>query len=115
MQGDAGGVPRIRSVQLVSATDIRIRSLTSAQWKSVFRLLLFDSTRPPGSNRADQIEAHLAPGALRCHVYHGADRRTDPEYLSAQDIVVRDSYGRPRVHPPRAPWLPRRALTFPYL
>lgn len=46
--------------------------------------------RPPAMHhRADQIEAHLGPGAVRSHLYHGPDRNTDPEFLSAQDIVVR--------------------------
>lgn len=43
------------------------------------------------NTRADQVEAHLAPGALRVHIYHGADRETDPEALAAFDIVVRFS------------------------
>jgi SNF2 family DNA or RNA helicase len=36
----------------------------------------------------EQLAAHVAPGALSVHVYHGPGRTRDPAELSRHDVVL---------------------------
>ncbi|KNE54399.1 hypothetical protein AMAG_00371 [Allomyces macrogynus ATCC 38327] len=39
-------------------------------------------------NWTQQIEAHVEPGRLRYHMFHGNNRNKDPRYLQSMDIVI---------------------------
>lgn len=40
------------------------------------------------SNWEDQIGQHVIRGSLKVYVYHGAQRRSDPEFLAKYDVVL---------------------------